>query len=53
MFDLLLLGRLRTDRDQTWQEGQGPVRKGAKGIGFHGNQPVVMVFNKNRPVRLI
>ncbi len=25
MFDLLLLGRLRANKDQTWWEGQGPV----------------------------
>ncbi len=35
MFDLLLLGRLRVDKDQTWWEGRGPMPKGAKAIGFH------------------
>ena len=41
-----LLGRLWTDCIQTWQEGQGRDPAGAKGMGFHGNQTVVMVFNK-------
>ncbi len=46
MFDLLLLGSFRADNDQTWWEGQGPVPKGAKAIGFHGNQFVAMQTKK-------
>ena len=53
MFGPLLLGRLWTDMDQIWQEGQGALRIGAYVIGFHGNQTVVMVSNENRPVPLI
>ena len=46
MFDRLLLGRLRADKDQTWWEGRGGVPKWAKGIGFHDNQIVTMVTRK-------
>ena len=46
MFDRLLLGRLRADKDQTWREGRGPVPKGAKAIGFHGNQIVATQTRK-------
>ncbi len=53
MFGPLLLGRFRPNWHQTWQEGQDPVRKGALAIGFHGNQTVVMVFNKSCPVPLL
>ncbi len=48
-----LLGRIWTDCIQTRQEGQGRDPAGAKGIGFHSNQTVVMVFNKNCPRALI
>ncbi len=48
-----LLGRLWTDRNQTWQVGRGQDCQGAKGISFHGNQRVVILFNKNCPVALI
>ena len=46
MFDRLLLSRLPADKDQTWWEGGGGVQKGPTGIGFHGNQIVVMVTRK-------
>ena len=48
-----LLGRLWTDRIQTWQEHQAWDCAGAKSIGFHGNQTVVIVFNENHLVALI
>ena len=41
-----LLRRLWTDLDQTWQEGQEQVWAELKGIGFHGNLPVVMATKK-------
>ncbi len=50
MFDLLLLGSFRADNDQTWLEGQAPVPKGAKAIGFHGNQFVVMHHIMRPPI---
>ncbi len=31
------LGHSRPDLHQTWQEGKGPVRKGAYTIGSHGD----------------
>ena len=40
MFERLLLGRLRADRDQTRQDGQGRANLGAYGIGCHGNHLV-------------
>ncbi len=46
MFDRLLLGRLWAEKDQTWWEGLGRLPKGAKAIGFHGNQFVAMVTRK-------
>ena len=41
------------DRAETWQEGQGRPRIESKGISFHGNQTVAIVFIKHHPVALI
>ncbi len=48
-----LLRHFWTDRAKTRQEGRGRSRIESKGIGFHGNQTVVMVFNKYHPVASI
>ncbi len=37
-----LLGRLWTDRNETWQDRWRYDSAGAKGIRFHGNQSVAM-----------
>ena len=48
-----LLRHYWTDRGQTRQGHKGRDPAGAKGIGLHGNQTVVMDFNKNCPVTLL
>ncbi len=42
LFDRYVLGRLRTDRHQTWQGGRGWAQKGPRGPRFRGNHHDVM-----------
>ncbi len=48
-----LLRQFWTNRAETWQECRARSRIEPKGIGFHGNHMVVMIFNKNCAVTLI